>query len=332
MSNDTIEINASNLDASLEELSDRADAEAPADFMVRCNTCGWRRPRSVSEPCPSGHVSGFSYAGPLEEADPEMEAIAKEDGDEPLEMTFTQDLSEPEDEGPSPEDLADDMGSIAVEKSIMHMFDVQDRLDSAIEDHGEKAEVAKTAKKRVESLQEDLSVAVRAVREARASREPDPDRYPLLDGPKAAINATFAKPEAIQPLPADTAEEFYRRKKRDARFADLGLKPKVVEILEGAGYRTVLDLEKLHEANADLVTIRSDAGKITEKRAEEIRDAIGKVAVAWLEEWIALHPDQADPESNVPESTDPAPPDGDGEPPLEDPNSPVGPALPATES
>jgi hypothetical protein len=273
MSNDTIEINASNLDASLEELSDRADAEAPADFMVRCNTCGWRRPRSVSEPCPSGHVSGFSYAGPLEEADPEM---------------------------------------------------------------------AKTAKKRVESLQEDLSVAVRAVREARASREPDPDRYPLLDGPKAAINATFAKPEAIQPLPADTAEEFYRRKKRDARFADLGLKPKVVEILEGAGYRTVLDLEKLHEANADLVTIRSDAGKITEKRAEEIRDAIGKVAVAWLEEWIALHPDQADPESNVPETspqpdsppqgTDPAPPDGDGEPPLEDPNSPVGPALPATES
>ena len=255
------------------------ELEQAEDYLVKCTNCGWTMRRSDPHGCPQGHVAGWSYAGPIPAEEPEGEVDV-----------------EPDEDCPTGAELAADTASVAVEVAVMHLFDVQDRLDSAIDDHAEKADVAKTAKKRVESLQEDLSVAVRAVREARTAREPDPEKYPLLDGPRAAgdgVNPMFPKPEAIQPLPPDDVDEFYRRKKRDTRFADLPLKEQVVKILEGAGYRTVLDLDRLHEAGSDITAIRCAEGSITARRAEEVREVLGRVAESWVDEWAGLRPEEA---------------------------------------
>lgn len=97
--------------------------------------------------------------------------------------------SEVAEEKPEPEE---DPDSVVTRLALAHLYDVQDRLDAAVEDHAEKNEVAKTAKKRVESLQEDLSDAVRKLRSAKGQTEPDPERYPLLDRAKQEINEVFS--------------------------------------------------------------------------------------------------------------------------------------------
>lgn len=357
MSNDTIEINEygqpTDIDASLEELSDRAEAE---DFLVKCNTCGWRRPRSVSEQCPSGHTSGFSYAGPLEEAEPEVgdDGFTAEENANGEAMDAAVDEAMVEEQPEAVEQVeVDESGVVVNEAYEKRPTGAEWAMKQIIEQNRRvilqnnlvnsmNAEL-NGERQTLKEMQKDLNNLISEAEKVEKANEPDPKRYPLYDRPKEptakdAINAQFAKPEAIQPLPADTPEEFYRRKKRDARFADMGLKPKIVEILEGAGYCTVLDLERLHEAQADITTIRCHAGTITEKRGEEIRDALGEVATRWVEEWQAAHP-EAD-EANVPEvspeppsGTDPAPPDSpDGDPPIGDPSTPIGPDVPAMEA
>jgi hypothetical protein len=203
--------------------------------------------------------------------------------------------SEPVGEGPPEEELAADLTSIAVEEAIQKMFEVQDRLDSAIEDATEKSEVAKIAKKRVESLQDDLSWAVRRVRDMRNLAEPDPARFPLFDRPadpaKTAINDLFAKPEAIQPLPADTYDEFIRRKQCRTRIDSLGLSPKIAGVLADAGIETLdawwRKCEALVEAGASLTTIKG----LTASRLAKLSEAEDAIEDAWIAEWNAAHPD-----------------------------------------
>jgi hypothetical protein len=341
----------------------KATGIAAENHLVRCNVCGWRRPKSVSEPCPKGHTTGFSYDGPLEEAepevgepveavlgdevisgpltveaDPEMEAIASEDGDGPLEMTVKASEPEAAEEPAIPSEIQapDDDFEVVREaldrgrEGLRRIFAKRKSVEKAHLAFADADRKAKGLKKRWESEVEELDQIILEVEEDQ--QELPLEKVGILSDPrKEQINVAFAKPEAIQPLPADTPEEFYRRKKRDARFADMPLKPKIVEILEGAGYHTVLDLDKLHEAQADITTIRSDAGKITEKRGEEIRDVLGRLAESWVAEWESLHPETAEADA-PPAGTDPAPPVGDGDPPIGDPSTPIGPVLPAMDS
>jgi hypothetical protein len=182
-----------------------------------------------------------------------------------------------------------------IEEATAEVCQIQEDLDKAKAD----ADKANHAKKAATALVDDLSLnllaASRRLGRLRKGRFPDPENMPLLDtdrraDARAEINATFAKPEAIAPLPPDTQEEFYRRKRRDTKLADIGLKPKVVEILAEAGLRTIFDLDKIFEGGADLTTIKVAAGTITEKRREEILDAIGNRREEWDAEWAAAHP------------------------------------------
>lgn len=204
----------------------------------------------------------------------------------------TEDPAEPSQPEPTLKDSSEDtVLTPAVKMAMVHLFSIQDRLESAVDDHAEKAEVAKTAKKRVESLQEDLQHATRKLRDARNENEPDPRKYPLLDGPKAEINARFSKPEAIAPLPPDTFDEYCRRRAKEQRFDDLGLSPKVVEVLEDLGLTTIdkfrIKSDAVAEASASLTTIPG----ITEKRLDAISKAIERFYETCGEEWAKLHPE-----------------------------------------
>ena len=164
---------------------------------------------------------------------------------------------------------------------------------------------ASDAKKGAEAADDNLRHAVKRLRKLREGLFPDGDKYPMFDKPiagsdprKAEVNAMFPAPEAIQPLPADTEEEFFRRKRRDTKLADIGLTPKIVEILAEAGFHAIIDLDKLAEAHADYTTIKTASGSITEPRAERLRDKITDAALAWGKEWDEAHPKvSAEPEA-----------------------------------
>jgi hypothetical protein len=179
-----------------------------------------------------------------------------------------------------------------IEEATAEVCDLQEKAETKRLRAASQAEMAKDAKKAAEAADDDLREAARRLRKLREGRFPDGDKYPLLDGPKAEINATFPAPESIAPTPADTIEEHFRRKKRDTKLADVGLAPKVVEILEAGGYRMVIDLDKL--GDKDLATIKNEAGSITEKRAEAIRDAIEQAASRWMDEWNEAHPPEGE--------------------------------------
>lgn len=283
------------------ETIDRDDATETReiDFLVKCNSCSFTQPKSCPSGCPKGHEVGWSYAGPMPEPGT---AVFIEPPDEPEPEYFDEDEGIPseiqaiDEDGPSEEELEADLTSIEVEKALAHMFEIQDRLDAAADDAAEKADVAKTAKKRVESLQEDLSVAVKRVREARTKSEPDPDRYPLLDGPrpevaaKDAIDASFPRPEAIAPLPADTFEEHARRMGIHTQIEALGLPPKLVEVLADAGVHTIDQWGRkraaVEEGGASVTTIKG----LTEARLEKLVAAIDREMRAWAEAWDESHP------------------------------------------
>jgi hypothetical protein len=36
----------------------------PADYMVKCNVCGWTKRKSTPGGCPQSHTGGFTLAGP----------------------------------------------------------------------------------------------------------------------------------------------------------------------------------------------------------------------------------------------------------------------------
>jgi hypothetical protein len=182
-----------------------------------------------------------------------------------------------------------------IEEATVEVCERQERAERAWEVADDLKAQAKDAVKAAEVADEDLSDAARRLRKLRAGRFPDADKYPLLDRPadpnaeaKAGINEQFSKPEAIPPAPAEDIQEHFRRMKRDTPLDSIGLTPKVVEILAGAGFRMVIDLDKLE--GRDLATIRSDAGSITEKRAEQVRDAIETAAAGWMAAWNDAHP------------------------------------------
>jgi hypothetical protein len=203
-------------------------------------------------------------------------------------------------ETPTPEGKPDEDEELATAMKIAlgDLYAVQDRLDEAIEDHAEKKEVAANAKKRVETLTEDLSAAVRNLRDLKTKSQPDPKRYPLLDKPKDAehqaardaINASFPAPESIPPLPADTIEEHFRRRQHATPLVDAGLSLGITKILAEALMTTVAHVVIYQNSSHDLTAIKSATGSITKNRAEKIRDAFGELSVKWTEEWNALHP------------------------------------------
>jgi hypothetical protein len=171
-----------------------------------------------------------------------------------------------------------------------------------------KAAELKDEKEVLEELQTQLNTLITEAEKARKAADPDPERFPLFDKPadpnaeaeaKAAINEQFSKPEAVPPLPADTIEEHFRRLKRDTPLDSLGLTPKVVEILHMANLTSVAHLDEFNR----LTDIKGDAGTITEKRAEQIRDAIEKAAAGWLEGWNLAHPEHAA-EDDIDEAAD----------------------------
>lgn len=178
-----------------------------------------------------------------------------------------------------------------IEEATAEVCQAQLELEQAVVEEDRKAREKKAATQAVEAKREWLSEASCRLRKLRAGRFPDGDKYPLLDKPaegKAEINEQFSKPEAVAPLPADDIAEHFRRCKRDTPLDSLGLTPKVIEILAGAGFKMVIDLDQLE--GRDLATIKSDAGTITEKRAEQVRDAIEAAAEGWMAAWYDAHP------------------------------------------
>lgn len=107
-----------------------------------------------------------------------------------------------------------------------------------------------------------------------------------IDG-KLLINAAFPAPASIPPLPADTFEEFARRKARDTRLADIGIPKRAVNALARAGYETVADIGKLTEASAPLTSVKG----IGEEAAGEVVERIADEADRWVAEWNNAHPE-----------------------------------------
>jgi ATP-dependent exoDNAse (exonuclease V) beta subunit len=191
----------------------------------------------------------------------------------------------------------------------MTLIETLDRLDKAISEHAEVAEDAKTAKKRVESLQEDLRTATKALRSCRDDQEPNPKRYPLLDKPKAPapakaeadvaikeeLNQLFPAPEAIKPLPAADFEEHYRRSARDKKLADFAevIDEATLKILAEKGINTVADVGRFSAENPKgIMSIRTSEGRMTEKRQESLLDAIAAWTMGVQDDWAAEHPEK----------------------------------------
>jgi hypothetical protein len=156
-----------------------------------------------------------------------------------------------------------------------------------------KAAELKEEKEILESLQDQLNRLITDAARARKATTPDPERYPLLDGPKAAINEQFSKPEPIAPLPADDFEEHFRRVAVATRIDSLpGLTPKIVEVLAEAGVETVDSWRIRYEAAvASGETIKG----ITPTRLEKIIEALTHFGDGVLAAWDAEHPEPAEP-------------------------------------
>lgn len=246
-----------------------------------CNSCGWCKQKGDPSPCPKGHTTGFQFVEIDTSADPD---------------------DEPED---SPEAEAERAESIAKRLAEDNLYSIQDRLAEAVDDHAGKAEMAKTAKKRVESLQEDLNAAVTKLRHAKDATEPDPERYPLYDKAKEAVNGMFAKPDSVPPLAPDNFGEFLRRRQRATPLLSMGFKAGTLKVLEEKyGLKTALELvskiTEYGERNMDFTR----AEGITELRMGEIADELQELTEECQAEWKAAHPEQEFPEPEVDDEGD----------------------------
>lgn len=272
---------------------------ATEDFTIpahmQCNSCDFTKPNGDPSPCPEGHLSGFTRAdmeSPLPEADLYLVGASDTEGElgdepeqpEPDHLVDTNKMVESEPEDPE---------TVAMKLALGNLYSIQDRLSDAVEDHAEKAEMAKTAKKRVESLQEDLNEAVTKLRHAKDASEPDPAKFPLFDKAKADINAEFPAPVAIQPLPPDTFAEALRRKQRDTPLAAMGFKPATLKVLtEKHGLKTALDLvNKVTEYGQRNMEFTRAEG-ITELRFEEVAEKLDELTGECESAWKADHPDE----------------------------------------
>lgn len=283
MSESTIEVEATeqdgaDVDAHFEEVGQR----------IRCNSCGFEKLRSEPGGCPEGHVAGWSYVPPDAEASPESADLpevipAGDDDGAELEV-------EPE---PAEVPVEDDVLA-QIEEATAEVCRAQMEADEAGHEEAEAILVKKAATSKKEAKIDWLRTAAKRLRKLREGRFPDGDKYPMFDRPKDQINAQFAKPESIPPLPADTEEEFFRRKGRDTRLADMGLPKRVVTAMEKGGYVTFADVGKLTEASAPLTSVKG----VGEEAAGAIMDALATEAQKWADEWKATHP-EPEPEAEV---------------------------------
>lgn len=257
---------------------------ATEDFSIpahmKCNSCDFTKPNGDPSPCPEGHLSGFTRAEPEDEP-----GIVPSDSEMVTEAEWADEQEAVADPG--------DAETVAMKLALGNLYSIQDRLSDAVEDHAEKAEMAKTAKKRVESLQEDLNEAVTKLRHAKDAGEPDPAKFPLFDKAKAEINAEFPSPEAIQPLPPDTFAEALRRKQRDTPLAAMGFKPATLKVLtEKHGLKTALDLaNKVTEYGQRNMEFTRAEG-ITELRFEEVAERLGDLTEECQAAWMIDHPEE----------------------------------------
>jgi hypothetical protein len=194
---------------------------------------------------------------------------------------------------------------LAVRIALDEMYSIQDRLDDAKVRLDDAADRHKTAKRHVEEVQDELDKGLRDLRNLENASKPNPKKFPLFDKPKEAarqeakadIDKAFPAPEAIQPLPATDIGEFYRRKRLATPVSDLGLTPKVVEILIADGYPTVFQLAALLEGGGSLRSIsQKGVGSITEDRESKILDGIAIRGSEWAREWEASQGPAFEPE------------------------------------
>jgi hypothetical protein len=201
------------------------------------------------------------------------------------------DVAEQEDEA-KPEQGVDDDIAAQIEEATVEVCEAQERAQDKRHKADELTMKAKDAKDAAKAADDDLRDAAKRLRKLREGRFPDGDRYPMFDkdGRKEAVNAMFAKPEAIAPLPPEDFAEHYRRASEKCGLDSLGLKPATLKVLTELGLRTVADYGRksaaVSEGGADLTSVKG----LTEKRADEIADAIEAVAEAWKAEWDAEHP------------------------------------------
>jgi uncharacterized coiled-coil protein SlyX len=151
----------------------------------------------------------------------------------------------------------------------------------------EKADDLKQEKKELERLQDQLNALISRIDAHHRAAEPDPKRFPLFDkkedatdADKAAINAAFPAPEAIQPQ-ADTLDQFMAIRARATRLADLKLGKRSIDKLEAKGVTTVHHMQGKSPQEMGL----------TEKQQEEL-DAV--MSAFWEEctrVWEQDHPE-----------------------------------------
>lgn len=303
--------------------------ELPEDFLVKCNTdnCGHVQRRSAPGGCPNGHVSGFSYAGPLEEV-----VDHTEDGWPAEAVRAVEDLCDAA-ESAKPSTPVDDDIALQIEEATAEVCQAQQEADAAEREEDLAISAKKAASLKLEGKIEWLRDSSRRLRKLREGRFPDGEKYPLLDT-KGQINAQFSKPESIAPLPPDNFDEHFRRVSVATRIESLLLPAKLVEVLADAGIHTVDDWrrkrEAIEEAGAKVTTIKG----LTQARLEKLIDTLGffgeGVELAWnARQAQANVPETSPPPDAPPVGTDPAPPDGDGDPPIGVPSIPIGPSVPA---
>jgi hypothetical protein len=151
----------------------------------------------------------------------------------------------------------------------------------------------KDEKETLESIQDELNRLIQEAAKLKSQSEPDPERFPLFD--KKRVDGMFPKPEATPPLPAEDFAEHYRRESEKCGLDTLGLKAATLKVLTELGLRTVADYGRksmaVSEGGSDMTSIKS----LTEKRVNEIADAIEAVAETWKAQWDAEHPEAEGP-------------------------------------
>lgn len=263
---------------------------APADYEVKCNTCGWVKSKSTPGGCPKGHLSGFSYVEPEDPSTLPMVESVEVGGDLEAAVAEEQAQAEPKLEGEFPHPDDDEAAlRLAIEIKMKDLF-AEQRTGRRLDEEEEELKKEHASAKKACELQDKRIKACIDELEELYRNEPDPSKFPLFDKAKAEINAQFPAPESIAPTPPEDFAEALRRMQRDTPLADMKLKKGTVTALEEQGYRTAGDIvrkfQETTERNLALTTIKG----ITENRLEELVVALDKINDACQAEWDAAHP------------------------------------------
>jgi hypothetical protein len=222
------------------------------------------KPLSILEEPTDREISEVAFGEPIDFAEPDPIAVAEGEGMPPL--------PEPVVAAPDIADLGTSVAtSVAnaepeddfVELAYREMCAAQDRAKEAGFEATKKAEIAKAAKKRAETFDEEFHEAAQAFRDAREGKT----NLPLFDKPKAVA-------PKVESTPADDATARYEALAKETKLNSIGLTPKVVEILESHNLYTLADFAAKQKAMGG-APITSLAG-ITEPRYEKITAAMEK--------------------------------------------------------